>query len=263
MAEPRITRCPFCNTAFRVNAAQLAAAKGSVRCGSCRHVFSAFKHMVATQEQSAKEDNQPNAQEESITASRYADDTVTAQRSVLDNIGVSRPVIPANTSGRRAGNNAILWTLCCTLTICCLLLQYIWFNTETLAQAPSLRPALQIFCDLTDCPLPPRVNLEAFKVQKLLVRNNPERPETLKIDAIIYNDAGFSQPFPRIGLTFNDLQDVTLASRIFQPQEYLGGEAANMEIMPAALPVRLQLEIIDPDQNAVNYHLSFIGNPLP
>ncbi len=44
-----ITRCPLCQTAFRVTAAQLAAAAGLVRCGACSHVFDAQRQLVAAE----------------------------------------------------------------------------------------------------------------------------------------------------------------------------------------------------------------------
>ena len=37
----RVTQCPQCDTSFRVTEAQLQIASGSVRCGSCLHVFKA------------------------------------------------------------------------------------------------------------------------------------------------------------------------------------------------------------------------------
>ena len=42
-----ITRCPLCQTAFRVTAAQLGAAAGLVRCGACGHVFEAERQLVS------------------------------------------------------------------------------------------------------------------------------------------------------------------------------------------------------------------------
>ena len=39
-----VTRCPQCQTAFRVNHAQLNIAKGAVRCGSCLNIFKALDH---------------------------------------------------------------------------------------------------------------------------------------------------------------------------------------------------------------------------
>ncbi|OWY39136.1 hypothetical protein CEK28_09660 [Xenophilus sp. AP218F] len=41
------TQCPNCQTRFKVNDAQLAAANGLVRCGRCSHVFKAPDHFVA------------------------------------------------------------------------------------------------------------------------------------------------------------------------------------------------------------------------
>lgn len=46
MAETHITRCPHCQTTFRIRLEQLAAAKGAVRCGSCLQVFKAANHLV-------------------------------------------------------------------------------------------------------------------------------------------------------------------------------------------------------------------------
>lgn len=43
-----ITRCPQCGTAFRITPAHLKSARGSVRCGSCLHVFNAKDHLDTT-----------------------------------------------------------------------------------------------------------------------------------------------------------------------------------------------------------------------
>jgi predicted Zn finger-like uncharacterized protein len=47
MAETQITRCPHCQTTFRIRLEQLSAAKGAVRCGSCLQVFKAVEHLVS------------------------------------------------------------------------------------------------------------------------------------------------------------------------------------------------------------------------
>ncbi|XOV87204.1 MAG: DUF3426 domain-containing protein [Pseudomonadota bacterium] len=41
-----VTRCPFCETTFRVTETQLNAARGAVRCGACLQVFVAPDHFV-------------------------------------------------------------------------------------------------------------------------------------------------------------------------------------------------------------------------
>lgn len=45
----KITRCPQCQTSFKVSAEHLSIAAGTVRCGSCLHVFQALDHLVPTE----------------------------------------------------------------------------------------------------------------------------------------------------------------------------------------------------------------------
>jgi len=56
MAE-NITRCPKCETSFRIPDALLKTAKGTVRCGSCLHIFNAKEHLIefATEQAPAAE----------------------------------------------------------------------------------------------------------------------------------------------------------------------------------------------------------------
>lgn len=44
--SPSMTRCPHCQTSFRVTAQQLSAAGGKVRCGHCMKVFNALEHQA-------------------------------------------------------------------------------------------------------------------------------------------------------------------------------------------------------------------------
>lgn len=46
MTDLFVTQCPHCQTRFRVNRAQLDAARGAVRCGSCLQVFNATQHLL-------------------------------------------------------------------------------------------------------------------------------------------------------------------------------------------------------------------------
>lgn len=45
-----LTRCPHCQTRFRVTEQQLGVAAGKVRCGNCMDVFDARKHKVSAEE---------------------------------------------------------------------------------------------------------------------------------------------------------------------------------------------------------------------
>lgn len=45
MTDSHVTRCPHCQTRFRVSAAQLGMAYGAVRCGACLKVFNAAEQL--------------------------------------------------------------------------------------------------------------------------------------------------------------------------------------------------------------------------
>ena len=86
---------------------------------------------------------------------------------------------------------------------------------------------------------------------------DPEFAGALVVDAILYNRATFSQPFPLLELRFADLNGSLIASRRFKPAEYLSGELAGVSEMPSQTPIHISLDILDPGNRAVNYSLSF------
>ncbi|WBA82992.1 DUF3426 domain-containing protein [Endozoicomonas sp. GU-1] len=56
---PSSVTCPHCQTIFRITHAQLKAARGSVRCGSCLQVFNAIDQLPLLKEQEKKALNTP------------------------------------------------------------------------------------------------------------------------------------------------------------------------------------------------------------
>lgn len=76
-----ITRCPSCDTSFRITEAQLQTAKGAVRCGACLHIFKAADHIVSDQKKAAsKSAPQATPQKASPKASKPAAEE-TAQKN--------------------------------------------------------------------------------------------------------------------------------------------------------------------------------------
>ncbi len=79
------TRCPHCQTRFRVTAAQLALREGLVRCGACRTIFNASEHLL----------NQPaEAEVEAVVAT---DEEADGRMTLID-FGSLRAGQPAVTS---------------------------------------------------------------------------------------------------------------------------------------------------------------------
>jgi len=51
------TRCPACDTTFRLGAGDLRRAQGRVRCGECSSVFNALEYLTEDPEEAAAPDS--------------------------------------------------------------------------------------------------------------------------------------------------------------------------------------------------------------
>lgn len=151
----------------------------------------------------------------------------------------------------------LAWTFLCLLALAGLLGQYVWYHFDELARQDQYRPWFQQICPQIDCKVPSKVDITLLKSSNLVVRSHPEFKGALVVDAIIYNRAPFSQPFPLLELRFADTNGQLIASRRFKPGEYLSGEMAGKEEMPPQTPIHIALDILDPGAKAVNYSLSF------
>jgi predicted Zn finger-like uncharacterized protein len=150
-----------------------------------------------------------------------------------------------------------LWALLILLAIAALAGQYVWYHFDELARQDQYRPWFQQLCPQVGCKVPSKVDINLLKSSNLVVRSHPEFKGALVVDAIIYNRASFSQPFPLLELRFADPNGQLIASRRFKPSEYLSGEMAGKAEMPPQTPIHIALDILDPGTKAVNYSLSF------
>ncbi|MCG6577850.1 DUF3426 domain-containing protein [Pseudomonas sp. AF32] len=151
----------------------------------------------------------------------------------------------------------LLWSLLILLAAAALAGQYIAYHFEELARQDQYRPWFLQICPVIGCDVPSKVDIAKVKSSNLVVRSHPEFSGALVVDAIIYNRAPFSQPFPLLELRFADLNGHLIASRRFKPAEYLGGDLEGRGEMPPQTPIHIALDILDPGPKAVNYSLSF------
>ena len=151
----------------------------------------------------------------------------------------------------------LAWGLLILLALAGLAVQYVWYHFDQLARQDQYRPWFQELCPQLGCKVPSKVDISLLKSSNLIVRSHPEFQGALIVDAIIYNRASFSQPFPLLELRFADTGGQLIASRRFKPGEYLSGEMAGKEEMPPQTPIHIALDILDPGAKAVNYSLYF------
>jgi predicted Zn finger-like uncharacterized protein len=151
----------------------------------------------------------------------------------------------------------LFWLLLILLGAGALVGQYVAYHFDELARQDQYRPWFQQLCPQIGCTVPSKVDIAKIKSSNLVVRSHPEFSGALVVDAIIYNRATFSQPFPLLELRFADLNGHLIASRRFKPGEYLNGDLEGRVEMPPQTPIHIALDILDPGAKAVNYSLSF------
>ncbi len=149
------------------------------------------------------------------------------------------------------------WSSLSLLAVVVLAGQHLVFNYQELARTPEWRPLYAQFCELAGCTLPGRAHIDKLRGANLVVRSHPQVHDALVVDAIVYNEAQYPQPFPDLELTFSSMDEDPVASRRFTPDEYRAGELENRDVMPADVPVHVSFEILDPGDDAVNYSLRF------
>jgi len=147
------------------------------------------------------------------------------------------------------------WSLLSLLALAVLAGQYALFHFDTLARSPQWRPLYAEACQLLGCQLPLQSDLSRLRGANLVVRSHPQYRNALMVDALLFNEGDWPQPFPALELTFKNLRDEIVATRRFAPSEYLRGELAGLDAMPVNTPVHIALEIVDPGEQAVNYNL--------
>lgn len=158
---------------------------------------------------------------------------------------------------RKPWGRWLLWGTLNLLALLALAGQYVAYNFDELARQDRYRPWFELLCPTLGCTVPTRVDVSQIRSSNLVVRSHPDFRGALIVDAILYNRASFSQPFPLLEIRFADLNGKLIASRSFKPSEYLSGELAGQSEMPPQVPIHIALDILDPGATAVNYSLNF------
>ena len=232
-----VCACPACGTRFQVAEDQLAAASGRVRCGACLTVFNAKAQLSA---QAARHEPSPGSQPPSDAGNRARQPAAAASA-------------PEQPKARRSG--AALPTLGALAAALLLVVNVSALQWRSWSQAPALRDAYRIGCELVGCQLPPLRSLAAIKVrERSEVRSGP--PEALQLSAELVNRARFRQPFPVIAVALHTKSGETLAEHQLEPARYL--EPTQAQTMAPGQAVAIVLRVPDPGALAADYALTLL-----
>lgn len=253
-----LTRCPHCETTFRVTSEQLTARQGSVRCGSCREVFNALESLADEMPAGIVHEPLPVAEADFAAVAEVepelpAAPEVAAAEPVPEPEPESEPEpeepvdAPAAAEADEALPDEEVWAdapaprrwpwalgLAASLLLAAIQLVYI-FRVEIAVLSPELRPTLAAACELVGCavPLPHKPELLGIETSDLA----PAEGERLLLTATLKNRAPFAQEYPHLELSLTDTQDAALLRKVLTPADYLpaaqtpaGGFAARGEV---------------------------------
>ncbi len=183
---------------------------------------------------------------------------LTMQDVELPGLDAEEALLPRGEAHEVAWGRDVLWATLSVVFLLVFLGQYLAFNFRELSHDSTWRGIYSVACGALGCQLPGESDVSRVEGANLVIRSHPSAGQALVMDAVIYNRAGFEQPFPRIELGFSDARGNAVAGRVFSPDEYLKGELAGAESMPLDTPIHLTLELVDPGAQAVNYSLRFL-----
>jgi predicted Zn finger-like uncharacterized protein len=281
------TRCPHCDTVFRVTPQQLQVSSGQVRCGRCQEVFDAFSTLTsrlpggrlepAAAEARPEPPIRPESQESAVLGERPPPAGPSAARepvsapaargaasvsappaagSVTEPEILTLPPELFGVAGEPPGGRSA-WLLGCLLGVLALALQAAsFFPSEIALHLPTLRPLLVQYCAWTGCSVElPRVPDQLFIEASDLQLLDPARPNEVLLTATMRNRAAFKQALPLLELTLTDSANRAAARKVFKPSEYLGTTLGPDEGIGPGQEVSVRLYLDTGELKAAGYRL--------
>ena len=280
-----ITNCPDCNISFRALPSQLSAASGLVRCGTCLLVFKAQDHLQQPEDTGSNVEYMPYVLDGFSDLPEDAEYEIEGElsRDLDKQIGdelesLSYDNMPAelseeaqsmlfddvlsSTEGQKKSTSKLLSGFFTVVILAggslLLAAQAVHFNSADLSLNPEYRRLVQKFCAYTGCPINEYRDLSKIEISQFVVQDHPQHYGALSVDLLINNKAGYEQRFPRLFIQFNDFNDAPVAQRSFTASEYLRGRLADAIIMPRNQKIHINLELVNPGDNATSYAIELI-----
>ena len=136
--------------------------------------------------------------------------------------------------------------------------QLAYFRSSQLVDKfPAMQPMVEKLCTAVPCIYSGPRDVSQIKLLSRDVRLHHKVDNALLISATFINRASFKQPYPDITISLSDLSGAMVAQRRFTPAEYLGRLNSPFLLMPSGKPVHIELEVIDPGKDAVNFEFTF------
>lgn len=232
-----ITRCPTCETLFRVVPDQLRVSEGWVRCGHCEEIFDASLHLLAPSTQVQMPPAQPEDQGAPVAVS-----DVTFLQENRSKVFWRKPRM-------RVALVFLSFALLLGLTG-----QVVWHERDRMvASEPGLKPWLLVFCKLLSCTLSPLQGIESIVIDSASFSRM--RGDTYRLNFTLKNTSASALALPAIELTLTDLSDQPVIRRVYRATEL--GVKTDTLAAGAEWPMSLTLAVtaVDLTDRVVGYRL--------
>ena len=245
------TRCPACDTVFKIVPDQLKVSKGWVRCGRCAEVFDAAAHAAAPDDANPWPQTSPPEALAQSTVNIARNTEITPKNIAAKAINTSATIdllptkekLETDLSFVRIAKNKAFWqqkSIIISLRAACvgltgvLFFQFVFGQRHHLVAAnPSLAVGFESMCKVIGCSIEPLKNIDAFKIDSSsfhkipAVGNDSNRAEAFALKITVKNNANMPLAIPAIELTLTDTSDKPVLRRVL-PAKDLGFQGVTL-----------------------------------
>jgi predicted Zn finger-like uncharacterized protein len=253
MADEKFTRCPGCNTIFRVTEPQLELRAGQVRCGHCHTVFNGLASLVSLAPQQHPQRSEPDYDDpalgpptvtlrnaQALEPAPAPDVDQRVEPAIVASIRREGAVEDAESDyasrfswqEKRDRPRVPSWIFAMSVPVLVLLFAgqaLFHFRDAIAAHWPKTKPMLIQLCAAAGCQVRALQDVAGLSIEASDLQADPAHKGLLILSATIRNRAPYPLAYPYIELTLSDTQDQPVVRRAFAPGEYISG-AADPEI---------------------------------
>ena len=213
------TRCPTCNTLFKVTSGQLQLHEGKVRCGQCQAVFSGIEHLTSADTEawqkldlSPTQDNSGNSGNSDYSSDHnLAGGDGTGSETLFGSTSQTKPLLnfqPASPAVK----------LACLALLLALGIQTLWWQRTAFAEqipelAAYINQANHTVQKLFSAPATQALRVEGSGLQALDEQN-------VRVDLTLTNQQNLPSHWPHLKIELLDPQGLVMASKSLTPGDY-------------------------------------------
>jgi predicted Zn finger-like uncharacterized protein len=238
------TRCPACDTVFKIVPDQLKVSKGWVRCGRCAEVFDAAAHAAAPDDSNPWPQSSPSktfVQSNAVIAKKNSEitpkniATKPINTPAIDNLLPTKDKLETDLSFVRVAKNKAFWQqskVITSLRAACVALASLLFvqvvfsqRNHLVAAHPPLASSFESVCQAIGCKIEPFRNIDAFKIdsssfQKApAVAADPAQADVFALKITLKNNSDLPLAMPAVELTLTEAGDKPVIRRVLSAKD--------------------------------------------